>query len=165
MGTHFRAPWGIRLKLATGALLALFVFVSATTGPPATWILLAVVVIAATFAVRGYSVVDDKLLVHRLGWSTTFDLAELEAAEYSPGATMGSIRTFGIGGLFGFIGRFRNSMLGNYRAYATDSDHTVVLRFRDATVVVTPDDPVGFVAALDAVSAPAAMGGAAGSPV
>jgi len=150
MGTHFRAPWGIKLKLITAALLALFVFVSATTGPPVTWLLLAAVVCAAIFMVRGYSIVDDKLFVHRLGWSTTFDLAELKAAEFSPGATMGSIRVFGVGGLFGFIGRFRNTMLGPYRAYATDSDHTVVLEFERFKVVVTPDNPIDFVATLDA---------------
>ena len=55
----------------------------------------------------------------------------------------------GVGGLFGFIGRFRNEVLGMYRAYATDSINTVVLDFGGSKVVVTPDDPAGFVAAIE----------------
>jgi len=149
MATHFRAPWGTKLWTVTGLFLALVIFVAWRAGRPASWGLLAVAVVAATFMVRGYSVADGRLLVHRLGWSTKFDLSELTSAEFSPGATMGSIRVMGIGGLFGFIGRFRNEMLGVYRAYATDSANTVVLDFGGSKVVVTPENPAEFVAAVE----------------
>ncbi len=149
MGTHFRAPWGTKLWVATIAFLLIIVVVTWRAGPPTSWVLLAVAVGAATFMVRGYSIVDDRLLVHRLGWSTKFDLSELRTAEFSPGATLGSVRVMGVGGLFGFIGRFRNEMLGVYRAYATDSANTVVLDFGGSKVVVTPENPAEFVAAVE----------------
>ncbi|MGD8816102.1 MAG: PH domain-containing protein [Acidobacteriota bacterium] len=150
MAAHFRAPWGAKLWIVTLAFLGLFAFVAWRTGPPASYGLLVIVIGASTFMVRGYSVVDGKLLVHRLGWSTKFDLAKLTEVEYSPGATLGSVRVMGVGGLFGFIGRFRNETLGMYRALATDSANTVVLDFAGSKVVVTPDDPSRFVTAVEA---------------
>jgi hypothetical protein len=149
MAAHFRAPWGTKLWIATIGFLAVFVFVAWRAGPPAAYGLLAIAIAASTLMVRGYSVVNGMLLVHRLGWSTKLDLSQLTGVEFSPGATLGSARVFGIGGLFGFIGRFRNEVLGLYRAYATDSDHTVVLDFNGSKVVVTPDDPQAFIAAVE----------------
>lgn len=152
MGTHFHAPWGTKLWATTLGFLAIVAIVAWRAGPPASWVMLVIAIGTAAFMVRGYSVVDGRLLVHRLGWSTKFDLAELTGAEYSPGATLGSVRVMGVGGLFGFIGRFRNELLGVYRAYGTDSGNIVVLDFAGSKVVVTPDDPVAFVAAVEAYS-------------
>lgn len=87
-----------------------------------------------------------------MGWSTKFDLAKLTEVEYSPGATLGSVRVMGVGGLFGFIVRLRNETLGMYRAFATDNDNTVVLDFAGSKVVVTPDDPPRVVSAVEAAS-------------
>ena len=72
----------------------------------------------------------------------------LPSAEADPVALKGSIRLAGNGGLFAFCGWFRNSKLGVYRAFCTDLAHAVVLRFPDRTVVVTPDQPDKFVAAI-----------------
>jgi hypothetical protein len=61
----------------------------------------------------------------------------------------GSIRTFGNGGLFGFIGLFRNKKLGRYRAFATDEKNAVVLRFATHTLVITPEQPQRAVTLLN----------------
>jgi hypothetical protein len=116
-------------------------------------VMVAIVLVAAIFAIRGYSVLEGKLLIHRLGWATQYDLARLSSVEISPGATVGSMRTMGIGGLFGFVGHYHNAVLGSYKAYATNDLNTVVLVFEEETIVVTPDDPAGFVAAIEAVCA------------
>ena len=42
-----------------------------------------------------------------------------------------SIRTFGSGGLFGYIGRFKNSRLGHYRMYATELKNLLFIRTDD----------------------------------
>ena len=153
MREHFFAPWSTRLKLMTGGLAAILIIAAAVTAGPGSLVILAILLVAAAFAIRGYSVMDGKLLIHRLGWSNKFDLAELVRAEVSPGATMGSLRTMGIGGLFGFVGHFHNEILGSYKAYATNEFHTVVLVFGDQTIVVTPDEPEEFVEALNAAKA------------
>lgn len=40
--------------------------------------------------------------------------------------------------------------LGHFRAFVTDLKRVVVLRFERRTVVVSPDQPEGFVRAIDA---------------
>lgn len=148
MREHFFAPWSTRLKLMTGGLAAILIVAAAVTAGPGSLVILAILLVAAAFAIRGYSVMDGRLLIHRLGWSNKFDLSELVSAEVSPGATMGSLRTMGIGGLFGFVGHSHNEILGSYKAYATNEFNTVVLVFGDETIVVTPDDPEEFVEAV-----------------
>jgi hypothetical protein len=66
-----------------------------------------------------------------------------------PQVMHGSVRVFGIGGL-GAVGTFHNAQLGTYRAYATNGENTVVLGFGDRTVVVSPDAPDAFAAAVRA---------------
>ena len=111
-----------------------------------------VLILAAFLSVRGYSVVDGKVLVHRLGWSTRLDLSQLQQIEANPSVMVGSIRLMGIGGLFAFLGTFRNELLGVYRAYATDGENAVVLDLNGSMVVVTPDSPTEFVKAVLAQS-------------
>ncbi|HET6527529.1 MAG TPA: PH domain-containing protein, partial [Balneolaceae bacterium] len=61
------------------------------------------------------------------------------------------IRIWGIGGLFGFIGYFRNSRLGNYKAYSTSNKRSVILDVNGKKVVVSPDSPSGFIKAVKAL--------------
>ncbi len=106
---------------------------------------LAIIAGGALFTVRGYVVTSDCLLVHRLCWATRLPLAGLESVRFEPGAMRGSIRTFGNGVLFSFTGYFRNQSLGPYRAFVTDPQQTVVLRYADRIVMVSPSPPEEFV--------------------
>jgi hypothetical protein len=144
-GTRFRAPLSAKLKLFTGAFLVLMVAVTLSTPPPLNLLPVAIVAVTAAFAVRGYTVRPGVLVVHRLGWATRIPLKGLKSVSAEPDATLGSIRVFGLGGAFAFVGRFRNSTLGSYRAYVTDPALCVVLDLGGETVVVTPDSPVRFV--------------------
>ena len=64
-----------------------------------------------------------------------------------------AFRTLGIGGPFAFVGRYWSRRLGGFTAYATDRSRSVVmLRWPGRTVVVTPDDPGTFVAAVEAAA-------------
>ena len=56
----------------------------------------------------------------------------------------GSIRLVGNGGLFSYTGRYRNRALGPYQAWVNDMNRTVVLRFAERTLVVSPADPEAF---------------------
>ena len=157
MRQHFPAPWSVKLKVMTVLALAVLIAVTIFTGGGGSVVALAVIVACAALMVRGYSVMDGELLIHRLGWATRFDLSRLSRVEFSPGAMMGSLRMWGIGGLFGFVGYFRNAALGTYRAYATDEANTVVLDFGGAIVVVTPEAPLEFIAAIEAQRGNAAV--------
>lgn len=154
MQKHFTASWSPKLKGTTAVFTLILLAVAVLVREWGALIAFAVFLISAAFAVRGYSLVDGQLLIHRLGWATKFDLSALSSAEVSPGATLGSIRTLGIGGLFGFVGHYRNQVLGSYKAYATNELNTVVLDFSGEVIVVTPDSPEEFVDAMKATRNP-----------
>lgn len=152
---NFDAPWGKSLKIMTG--IAMIILLGTTLwgfgidseGSLAqiSMVVLPIAIIVGTmfFMVRGYQIKGDQLIIQRLGWATTIALTHLNSAEHEPEAMKGSMRTFGIGGLFSFVGFFTNGKLNSYRAYATDPKKSVVLRFPDRTIVVTPDSPEKFV--------------------
>ena len=107
---------------------------------------------ALPFAVRGYAIRKGTLCVQRPGWATQLGLGQLVSVEADPTAMSGSLRIAGNGGLFSFTGWFWSRRLGRYRAFVTDPARSVVLKFSDRTVVVSPDVPEEFVAALRAGS-------------
>lgn len=157
---HFRAPWSRQLKWLTALTAALLIglhLVLYHRAPAhhtipyqmAIWLPLAILLISALFAIRGYAIDGQTLWILRPGWKTRIDLAQLRSSEVQPDATRAAIRVFGNGGLFGYIGLFRNRTLGRYRAFATNMANCVVLKFPDRTLVVTPDRPQQFVAALE----------------
>ncbi|WP_237065538.1 PH domain-containing protein [Microbulbifer guangxiensis] len=148
----FGAPWSRQLRILTVVFtlfllgLPAILINRAPENPPAIylvsiWLPLAILALSALFAIRGFIIEPDRLLVLRPLWKTSLSLTGLEQAEHDPQAMDGSIRTFGNGGLFGFIGLFRNKKLGRYRAFATDQKNAVVLRFPTHTLVITPDRP------------------------
>jgi hypothetical protein len=156
-GVSFTAPWSRSLRcttLVSVALLAALPLVTAGTQAPmsarAAIIALPLLILAGSVpcVIRGYTLAGNRLLVRRAGWSSIVELRDLRDAHVDARAMQGSWRLFGNGGLFCFAGRFRNRRLGSYRAFATDPARSVVLTFADRKVVVTPGDPVAFVAAL-----------------
>jgi len=160
---QFDAPWGGLLKGMTALSVVILVGVAAAgllTGPRGTltWQIsmiglpLAFLAGGTFFIIRGYTVETDKVRVHRLGWESHIPLMGLEEVVVDPEAMSGSIRTFGNGGMFCFAGAFRNKKLGGYRAFATDLKKSVVLRFTDRVVVVTPGDPGTFLQAIRTVT-------------
>jgi len=154
--THFGAPWCRSVKAITFGVIGLAAVlcgVQMVTRLPylvsSLNILIFAVILQSLFlGVNGYSIKDGKLMIHRLGWATKFDLAKLSGFERNPRALMGSIRLFGNGGIFCYLGYFRNGLLGRYRAYVTDTAKCVVLEFGGNKIVISPDDPEVFVEAL-----------------
>jgi len=171
---HFNAPWGTPLVVMTivclvicigtsvpGVMLAIgnnailramgvrtFPVILQWSGWFMVVVLLLTILLSAVYMVRGYALTEDFLIVKRLGWDSRVSLARLMSAAADPNAVHGSFRIFGNGGCFSFVGWYRNKTLGTYRAYATDVKRSVVLRFSDKTIVVTPDDPQKFVAEI-----------------
>jgi len=155
----FRAPWGTTTIAVTGltcilfvgiVLLALWIGQRVNTSVMVLLVVLpvAVLLVAAIFSVRGYAIAGQTLQIQRLGWITSISLTELQSAEVIPSAMRNSLRTWGNGGLFGFVGRFRNAELGPYQAFATDLERTVVLTFPTRKIVLSPENPDEFVASV-----------------
>jgi len=157
----YQAPWGKPLIVCSGLLSVLAVvsvfaavhfrpFISpAILAPFAQWLLPLIVLGCLPFMVRSYAITDDAILIRRLFWTTCFERSALISAEFVPHAMRKSLRTCGNGGGFSFTGWYWNKSLGFYRAFVTDLNRTVVLRFVNRTVVVSPDQPEDFVCALN----------------
>ena len=102
----------------------------------------------ALFTIRGYAVTPNAILVQRLIWATCLPREGLISATMEPKAMKGSLRICGNGGMFSFSGWFWSKKLGRYKAYVTDLNQTVVLRWYNRTAVVSPGDPEEFVREL-----------------
>ncbi|SMO66710.1 PH domain-containing protein [Gracilimonas mengyeensis] len=147
MKKQFRAPWDLLLTSLTVIVIAVLIGINyATPGLITTLITWGIILGTAAFGVYGYSVQNEKLKILRLGWSKDLSFSSIKKIEYTPNAMLGSIRTFGVGGLFCYLGYFKNSVLGSYKAYATHRKRTVVVTTQDDDqIVLSPEKPKDFV--------------------
>ena len=152
----YNAPWGRSLRFVSmfcvvlGFIIPTAVYYFDKRGPvnwlPVTGLYWGMMLVAALFVIRGYSVDSGALLVRRLLWTTRLPLPGLQSAEFMPGVMRGSLRLWGNGGMLSITGWYRNRTLGNYRAFVTDLNRTVVLRFEKRAVVISPENPEQFLA-------------------
>jgi len=154
---QFRAPWSGTLQTMTIvlsgilAMAAVFAAILVSTGlaRPRTsfMIVLPPLLLAAAlvYRVRGYTLTDDAIFVRRVIGNFRLPLEGLLAVTGDAEAMRGSVRVLGNWGLFSITGRYWNRKLGSYRAFATDPSRAVVLRYSNATVVITPHDPQHFI--------------------
>lgn len=148
--------WGWSLGTLGLVALALFMLLRGSlfatpmrfgaAGIAAIFILIAIVA-ALAFAPRGYVIEGKKLHVRTVMARFTYDLSQLSDVRVAAAREVfspGTVRTFGVGGLFGYYGYFKNPQLGKFLAFATDRKRLVVLRFPQKTLVISPHDPHGF---------------------
>lgn len=156
---QFDAPWARSVKLATTFVLVLVVGLAVVlllvvprrelwAALVAPGIAVVILGITALFCVRRYTIRHRELWIHRSFWTTRLPLKDLERAYADPEAMNKTIRACGNGGFMSYTGWFRNKKLGTFRAFVTDPGRCVVLEFPKRKVVVSPDDPAGFVRAL-----------------
>ena len=113
--------------------------------------LILILVITYGFSPKSYAVENRQLIIyrpfHRKYYSTTdMKTVSMVAQKDMPR----SMRVFGVGGLFGYFGLFRNSRYGTMIWYATRRDQFVVIeRNNGKTIVLTPDDTNPLVSELN----------------
>jgi len=107
--------------------------------------------LAWVFRPVNYRITEDELIVYRLLRSVHIPLKNIVSAErIDTNKISWTIRTFGVGGLFGYYGRFRNTVMGPMIWYATRKDRPVMIKTtRDEKIILTPDDPGQFLAAIN----------------
>jgi len=151
---EFSAPWGRAVRWNTTAAVVLLLVLGLFAGPrqlPGWTVLtvvlpLAVLLAPLAFMVRGYRLTDRFLVVQRPGWSTSLPLAGLIEVRGEPDGLRYAVRLFGNNGLYAITGWYWNRRLGRFRAYATDGERVVLLRYADGKrIVVTPGDVQHFI--------------------
>jgi hypothetical protein len=98
-----------------------------------------------------YITTDDELIIHRLLLNIHIKKSRIKSVELIDKKKIrGSIRIFGVGGLFGYYGKFVNFELGSMTWYATRRDRTVLIVTVDnKKIILTPNNPGSFVAGFN----------------
>ena len=106
--------------------------------------------IAFMFRPISYSILDELLVIHRPLLDIKIELNEIENVEMLDSQELkGTIRTFGVGGLWGYWGSFANTRIGAMKWYATRMSNAVLITtVYNKKIVLTPDDPELFVKKL-----------------
>ena len=152
MKYRFFAPWDWIVSLVTVLLLSFFggllFFTEQNLIPQIMYI--CIILICALFGVYGYTIQNESIHIIRLGWKKRIKITDIKKVEFIPNAMKKSIRTWGIGGAFGYIGYFNNRILGKYKAFATNRKNTVILYLnsKENLYVLTPDKPEAFIECL-----------------
>lgn len=109
--------------------------------------LIIILVITYGFSPKGYAFEDRKLVIYRPFQNKFFATEDiLNVSLVDRKELKNSLRVFGVGGLFGYFGLFRNSRYGTMIWYATRRDQFVVIeRSNGKTIVLSPNDPNSFV--------------------
>src|ERR1700722_10764947 len=114
---------------------------------------LALMLAAYAYSPRGYRVDGRAILVQRLAGTVRISLDDVRGArKTTPEDFRGCLRLWGSGGLFGYYGLFRTAKLGRSTWYVTSRNNSVVVITEAKTVLFSPDDPDGFLAAIRAVA-------------
>ena len=109
--------------------------------------------IAFIFRPISYIILDEFLVIHRPLLDLKIALNEIENMVVLDSQELkGTIRTFGVGGLWGYWGSFANSRIGAMKWYATRMSNAVLITTgNNKKIVLTPDDPELFVEKLKSV--------------
>ena len=102
-----------------------------------------------TFSFRpiSYKLTNDKLIIHRPLSDIKIIRAEIEKVEQLDNEKLSwAFRVFGVGGLFGYWGKFSNTKLGSMTWYATRRNNAVlVTTIYNKKIILTPNEPEKFV--------------------
>lgn len=106
-----------------------------------------------SFAFRpiSYVVTKEEIIVRRPILNVHIKRTDVKSAELiERNKIKGSIRTFGVGGVFGYYGNFVNFSIGRMTWYATRKDKPVLVKTIDnKKIIFTPNDPDKFVSELN----------------
>ena len=118
----------------------------------------AVVLIAALYAPWRYVISEESLTVKRAIGSVRYRLSEFTSARrLTPEDLKGCTRLWASGGLFGYYGLFQTNRLGKCWWYVTQKNKAVVLT-GNKTLVISPDNVEGLLAAFQASPSPVTRG-------
>jgi hypothetical protein len=154
----FSASYDRTAKIITGFVcLGLLAVVAIVHSVVLDCLSLLVLAIGVAYSPRGYLVEGRSILVRRFAGFARISLDELrEARKTTDDDLRGCIRLAGSGGLFGYYGLFTTAKLGKCTWYVTDRNHCVVVITGPKTILFSPDETDGFLAAIHAVAPQAA---------
>lgn len=148
-------------KIASISITLLFVFILYFQYPilqhESYWLTVFIsALLVSTYAIslgyspRAYQITEDSLIINRLFYNAKYERRKIEKVEILNKEQMGfAIRTFGVGGLFGYFGYYASKNQGSMLWYATQREKFVMIHLEgNKKIVLTPDDAISFVSEL-----------------
>jgi hypothetical protein len=112
-------------------------------------LLVGICLFCVLFRPLNYVLTGDNLVIHRLFNDITIKRQDILTVREISNKDMGlTVRTFGVGGLFGYFGRFYNSKIGRLTMYGTRRNNTVLIETDNKKIILTPDNPIELVRQL-----------------
>lgn len=99
------------------------------------------------FSPKSYEISQNNLIIYRPFCNVILNRTQIkEVFKLEKGQLSWSIRTFGVGGLFGYFGTFWNKKFGNMTWYATRRDNAImVITHENKKIMLTPDETEKFI--------------------
>lgn len=93
------------------------------------------------YRVTGYTLTNDTLTIHRPISNVTYSRQTIESVRIVTKEQLKfTIRTFGVGGFWGYFGKFYNSVYGKMTWYVTRRDQMVLIKTNNHMILLSPDD-------------------------
>ena len=93
------------------------------------------------YAPRFYTIANNILTINRPIGKVKIKLGDIKQVRLLTDNEMkGLIRTFGVGGLFGYFGKFHATDFGNMTFYATQRKNKILIVTNNSKIIITPDD-------------------------
>jgi hypothetical protein len=155
---EYKASLDLPCKIITGVITVLFLAITAwnvwlilfaednpigiTASLLSILLLVTIYLISYLFSPVSYMVSGDRLTIKRHWRDYYLELKNIKNIYLVDKESMGwTIRTFGVGGLFGYYGKFRNKHFGNMTWFATRLSNFVVLETtNNKKILLTPDN-------------------------
>lgn len=103
--------------------------------------------LAYGFHPSGFILEAGSMIIARPFINKSISYSEVTSIEpLDPDDIRNALRTFGVGGLFGYYGKFYNRKLGAMTWYLTRRDRLVLITTNNTKkIIISPDDPENFI--------------------
>jgi hypothetical protein len=158
----FAASYDLAAKIISSVVVVAFlVSIIITRSALVGVINLCILALVYLYSPQSYELSDGTLLIKRLIGTVRLPLDSIrELRTGNADDFKGCIRLWASGGLFGYFGLFKTRKLGKCKWYMTNRKNPVIIVASAMTVVISPDDVPGFLAAVrSVVSVPEATAG------
>ena len=93
-----------------------------------------------------YEITNTKIIVKRMVSDVSLNLSDVkEIKQFKNVSFMFSFRLFGVGGLFGYFGKFWDKEYGTMTYYATKNGNAImIITNENKKIVITPDECDAF---------------------
>lgn len=129
----------------------LFIETPQSNSVVASLFLLCILLIPYYYHPINYCIQTEQVIIRRPFKNVVVNKDEIKCARVVDQQEMkGTLRSFGVTGLYGYFGRFSNLKMGSMKWFATQRRNYVLIQTRDCkNYILTPNQPEAFIKQLN----------------